>query len=106
MLNCRCMSNSTPAPTGDEDANQVVERKVIDVIVERLHVERAQVTPDARLYDLTDSLGLTEVVMDLEDEFESSMPDEAIGTIQTVGQLVDYVRTHFHAPREKEKAGS
>jgi len=60
---------------------------------------------NARLYDLTDSLGLTEIVMDLEDEFEGSMSDEAVGTIQTVGQLIDYVRTNFHAPREKDKAG-
>lgn len=81
-----------------------VERRVVDIVVERLHVDRAQVTPDARLYDLTDSLGLTEIVMDLEDEFESSMPDEAIGTIQTVGQLIDYVKTHFNAPRPREGA--
>ena len=44
-------------------------------------------------------------VMDLEDEFEGSMSDEAVGTIQTVGQLIDYVRTNFKAPREKDKAG-
>jgi len=90
------------APGADEGAEAVAER-VIDVITERLHLDRAQVTPEARLYDLTDSLGLTEVVMDLEDEFEGSMPDEAIGTIQTVGQLIDYVKAHFPAPREKDK---
>ena len=76
----------------------------MEVLVERLHLDRALLTTDTRLYDITDSLGLTEVVMDLEDEFESSMPDEAVGTIQTVGQLIDYVRTHFGAPREKDKA--
>jgi acyl carrier protein len=96
------MSNSTAYSNEYEDT---VAQKVIDVIVERLHVNRTDVTPDARLYDLTDSLGLTEVVMDLEDEFESSMPDEAVGTIQTVGQLIDYVRTNFHAPRQRDKAG-
>ena len=96
--------NKTISAAGDEAAD-AVEEKVIDVVVERLHVERAQVTRDARLFDLTDSLGLTEIVMDLEDEFESSMPDEAVGTIQTVGQLIDYIRASFHAPREKNKAG-
>jgi acyl carrier protein len=99
------MNYSTLAGAGDENVDPVAE-KVIDVIVERLHIEdRALVTPDVRLYDLTDSLGLTEIVMDLEDEFEGSMSDEAVGTIQTVGQLIDYVRTNFHAPREKDKAG-
>ena len=96
--------NTVTSASGDGGADEI-EQKVIDVIVERLHVERAQVTRDARLYDLTDSLGLTEVVMDLEDEFESSMPDEAVGTIQTVGQLIDYVRANFYAPRQKDKAG-
>ena len=97
---------TTDIQSGAEgDAADAVERKVIDVIFERLHIERAEVTHDARLYDLTDSLGLTEIVMDLEDEFESSMSDEAVGTIQTVGQLIDYVRMNFHAPRDKEKAG-
>ena len=96
------MSHSTIAGAGDEPTDLVAQR-VTDVIVERLHVERAEVGPEARLYDLTDSLGLTEIVMDLEDEFESSMPDEAVGTIQTVGQLIDYVKTHFPAPREKDK---
>ena len=99
------MSQSTIEGDGNQNPD-LIERKVIDVIVERLHIDdRAQVTPDARLYDLTDSLGLTEIVMDLEDEFEGSMSDEAVGTIQTVGQLIDYVRTNFHAPREKDKAG-
>ena len=99
------MSHSTIAGGGDECTDRI-EQRVIEVIVERLHADRAQVTPDARLYDLTDSLGLTEIVMDLEDEFEASMPDDAIGTIQTVGQLIDYVKSHFPAPREKEKENS
>ena len=43
------MSNPTLAATGDDDANRI-EQKVIDVIVERLHVDRAEITPDARLF--------------------------------------------------------
>ena len=98
------MSNSIASGAGDEHGNEI-ERRVIDIIVERTHAAREEVTPEARLYDLTDSLGLTEVVMDLEDEFEASMPDEDVGKIQTVGDLVDYVKTHFPAPREKDKTG-
>ena len=89
------MSHSTTEGDGNQNPD-VIERKVIDVIVERLHIDyRAQVTPDARLYDLTDSLGLTEIVMDLEDEFEGSIPDETADEIQTVGQLIDHVKTHL-----------
>jgi acyl carrier protein len=50
-----------------------------------------------------DSLDVTETVMDLEDEFEASIPDDDVGTIQTVAQLIDYVKAHFPAPREKEQ---
>ena len=72
-----------------------VERKVIDVVAEFSDEKRESITPEARLLDLTDSLGLTEIVMALEDEFESSMPDDDIGNIVTVGQLIDYVKAHF-----------
>jgi len=95
------MNQSIATGAGDNYADDVAQ-KVIDIVIERAHADRAQVTPEARLYDLTDSLGVTEIVMDLEDELEGSMPDESVGTIQTVGQLIDYVRTHFPAPRPKD----
>ena len=43
--------------------------------------------------------------MALEDEFESSIADDDAGKIQTVGELIDYVKSHFPAPREKEATG-
>jgi len=98
------MGNANAAGGGDENGD-AIERRVIEIILERTHARREEVTPEARLFDLTDSLGLTEVVMDLEDEFESSMPDEDVGKIQTVRDLVDYVKTHFPAPREKDATG-
>ena len=90
--------------SGDDHADEV-ERRIMEVILERTHAKREEVTAETRLYDITDSLGLTEVVMDLEDEFESSMPDEDVGKIQTVGDLIDYVKSHFPAPREKDTTG-
>lgn len=72
-----------------------VERKVIEVVAEFADEKPQAITREARLLDLTDSLGLTEVVMALEDEFESSIPDDDVGNIVTVGQLIDYVKAHF-----------
>ena len=72
-----------------------IEQKVIDVVAEFSDEKRENVTREARLLDLTDSLGLTEIVMALEDDFESSMPDDDIGSIVTVGDLIDYVKHHF-----------
>ena len=73
-----------------------VERRVLDILVERTHTPIAQIARDSRLIpDLTDSLGLVEVVMDLEEEFEGSIPDDTAEQIQTVGQLIDHVKTHL-----------
>src|SRR5207247_147792 len=65
------------ATGAEDDFSDSIAQKVIDIVVERAHADRTEVTPEARLFDLTDSLGVTEIVMDLEDEFEGSMPDEA-----------------------------
>ena len=95
----------TPIESGTllfDDDDQIGQR-VLEIILEHGNVDRAQVAPDTRLYDIMDSLEMTETVMDLEDEFEASIPDDDVGTIQTVGQLIDYVKTHFPAPREKEQ---
>ena len=97
---------NTSDQTGNGYAGDgVIERKVIDIVVETAHVDRAQVARDSRLFDLTDSLGVTEIVMALEDEFESSIPDEDASNIHTVGDLLDYLKSHFPAPREKDATG-
>ena len=41
-----------------------------------------------------DSLDTVELVMEFEDEFELSIPDEEAEKINTVGQAIDYVRKH------------
>lgn len=88
-------NNSGNGVITSASADDWVEQKVIDVVAEFSDEKRDAVTRDARLLDLTDSLGLTEIVMALEDEFEASMPDDDIGSIVTVGDLIDYVKSHF-----------
>ena len=93
----------TPTPTGMEHYHDdPIARRVLEIVVDHADVTRAQVAPDSRFFDIMDSLELTETIMELEDEFEASIPDDDVGTIQTVGQLIDYVKAHFPAPREKE----
>lgn len=80
------------APFGDHP----VERRVLEIIVERSGTPVETMDRDTRLMpDVTDSLGVTEIVMDLEEEFEGSIPDETAEQIQTVGQLIDHVKTHL-----------
>jgi acyl carrier protein len=73
-----------------------IESKVKDIIVEQLGVDAAQVKPEASFVnDLgADSLDTVELVMALEEAFDTEIPDEEAEKIQTVQQAVDYVKTH------------
>ncbi len=54
-----------------------------------------KITPETSfINDLgADSLDTVELVMELEDEFEISIPDEDAEKIQTVGNAIDYITT-------------
>ena len=64
--------------------------------VEVLSVDEAKVTPEASFADDldADSLDLVELVMALEEEFDTKIPDEQAEKIQTVGQAIDYIKAH------------
>ena len=67
--------------------------KVKDIIVDKLGVEGSEVTPEASFAnDLgADSLDTVELVMELEEEFDISIPDDAAEKIQTVGEAVKHI---------------
>jgi acyl carrier protein len=73
-----------------------IEQKVKDIIVEQLGVDAAEVKPEASFVnDLgADSLDTVELVMALEEAFNTEIPDEEAEKIQTVGQAVDYIKKH------------
>ena len=73
-----------------------VEEKVKEIIVEQLGVEEDDVTPAAKfIEDLgADSLDTVELVMALEEEFETEIPDEDAEKITTVQQAIDYIVQH------------
>jgi acyl carrier protein len=77
-------------------AEKSIEQKVKDIIVEQLGVNADQVTPEAKfIEDLgADSLDTVELVMALEEEFETEIPDEEAEKITTVQQAVDYIKAH------------
>ena len=70
--------------------------KVKDIIVEELGVEREKLTPEASfIEDLgADSLDIVELVMEFEDEFGITIPDDDYEQIQTVGNAIDYIEEH------------
>ena len=72
---------------------QAIESKVIDIISEQMGVDRSEITRETSfINDLNaDSLDTVELVMEFEDEFDMSIPDEEAEKIQTVGAAVDYI---------------
>ena len=68
--------------------------KVRDIIMDQLDVEESEVTLDTNIRESlgADSLDLVDLAMTIEDEFEVEITDEAIETIKTVGELVDYLK--------------
>ena len=77
------------------DESQQIEQKVIDIVAEQMGGDKAEITRDTSFVnDLNaDSLDTVELVMEFEDEFEMSIPDEEAEKIQTVGQAIDYIKT-------------
>ena len=75
---------------------QNIEDKVKGIIVEQLGVDPEEVTLEATFVnDLgADSLDTVELVMALEEEFETEIPDEEAEKITTVQQAVDYIKSH------------
>ena len=73
-----------------------VDQKVKELVAKQLNVNEEQVTENASFKDdlNADSLDTVELVMEFEDEFELSIPDEEAEKIQTVGQAIDYIKEH------------
>jgi acyl carrier protein len=73
-----------------------IEQRVRETVVEQLGVKEEEVTLDASFVDDlgADSLDTVELVMALEEEFETEIPDEDAEKITTVQQAIDYVTKH------------
>ena len=76
------------------EVNEVFD-KVKDLFVEELGIDSEKRTMDAKLEeDLEiDSLGIVEVVMAFEDEFEIEIDDEELTDVGTVGQAVNLLHS-------------
>ena len=70
--------------------------KVKGIIVEQLGVTDSSVTMEASFIDDlgADSLDLVELIMALEEEFDTEIPDADAEKVVTVGDVVDYIKDH------------
>jgi acyl carrier protein len=75
-----------------------LDEKVISIVSEQLNLAKDEITLNSNYLDdlKADSLDLVELVMEFEDEFGITVPDEDYDKIRTVGDSIAYI---------KEKAG-
>ncbi len=75
-----------------------IEERLKEMIIKQLSKDGKPVTLETSFVnDLeADSLDIVELVMELEDEFDVSIPDEDAEKIQTVGDVVKYINEHTH----------
>lgn len=77
-------------------AEDDIAEKVADIVSHQLDVEKEKVKPETSfINDLgADSLDIVELVMELEEAFDMSIPDEDAEKIRTVGEAVEYIRNN------------
>lgn len=70
-----------------------IKEKVVEIIVDKLGVDAAEVKEEASFTnDLgADSLDTVELIMELEKQFDVTIPDTDAEKIQTVGDAVAYI---------------
>ena len=74
----------------------MVFEKIKEILVDQLHVNENDVTPDASFIDDlgADSLDIIELIMAMEEEFDIEVAEEEVETLTTVGAAVDYIRAN------------
>ena len=70
-----------------------VEERVVNIVAEQLGVDKDKIKRESNFVnDLgADSLDTVELVMELEEEFDINIPDDAAEKIQTVGEAISHI---------------
>ncbi len=76
--------------------SQAIEERVRSIIADQLGVSEDEVKPDSKfIEDLgADSLDIVELIMAMEEEFETEIPDEEAEKIRTVNDVVMFIKNH------------
>ena len=80
-------------PHWEEPIVASAEERIIQIVCDNLGVNKEQVTRTTSFQEDigADSLDIVELVMELEEEFEITIPDEEAEKIKTVGEAIDYI---------------
>ena len=71
-----------------------IEDKIYQIVSDQLSVDRGELSRETSFVnDLNaDSLDTVELVMELEDEFDMTIPDEEAEKLATIGNAIDYIQ--------------
>ena len=74
-----------------------ISSKVKKIVADHLGIDEAKVSEEASFIDDlgADSLDTVELVMALEEEFKTEIPDEEAENINTVNQAIEYINAHL-----------
>ncbi len=74
-----------------------IAEKVIQVVSEQMSVDKSEISRNTSFVnDLNaDSLDTVELVMELEDEFDLTIPDDEAEKLKTVGEAIDFIQKHL-----------
>ncbi|MCR4639021.1 acyl carrier protein [Ruminococcus sp.] len=77
----------------------MIFEKLKDIIAEQLSVEADEINMESNIQDDlgADSLDVVDLITTIEDEFDISIPDEAVEEIKTVGDIVNYIEKNTDA---------
>ncbi|MBA4028943.1 MAG: acyl carrier protein [Planctomyces sp.] len=77
--------------------DQEIETKVVEIVAKVLSADKNTIRHETNFdTDLNaDSLDQVELVMELEEAFNTKIPDEEAEKLQTVGAAISYIKTNF-----------
>ncbi|WP_018658632.1 acyl carrier protein [Allofustis seminis] len=77
--------------------NEEIFEKIKEILVDRLGVDESRITLETSYTDDlgADSLDLVELIMELEDAFDSEISDEEAQKISTIGKTVEFIQEKF-----------
>lgn len=81
-----------------DNTKEGIARRVKAIILEKLDVEEDDITEEASFIESlgADSLDTVEMIMELEDEFNLEIPDEAAENLATVGDAIKYIQDNVN----------
>lgn len=76
----------------------MVFEKLKDIILDQLDVDEDEITPEADfIEDLhADSLDVTILMHTISDEYDIAVPDDAVDSIRTVGDAVEFIESYLN----------